>query len=190
MIRLTPVVKNLIIICVGVFILNMFIPGLTDRLALYQIGTPSFKPYQLFSYMFAHGSTGHIFFNMLMFAFIGPHLEMVWGFKRFLKFYLFCGIGAAVIYMLLEYVINQGFGGSMVGASGAIYGLLMAYGVLYPENEFKLMLPPISIKGKYLVIVLGVSAWIFDRSGRTAHFAHLGGAVAGFVALRFGLLND
>ena len=189
MIRLTPVVKNILIICVAVFILQRLFHGLPD-LALHSIQTSQFRPYQFLTYMFAHGDFGHLFFNMLTFAFIGAHLEMVWGVKRFLKFFLVTGLGAGIIYMALEILWNPGFAGSMVGASGALYGLLMAYGVLYPENEFRLLFPPVSIKGKYLVFILGVFAWLSDDSGRVAHFAHFGGAVTGFLVLRLGLLND
>lgn len=193
MIRLTPVIKNIIIICVGVNILQRIMPALTSYLAIYPIATPFFKPYQLFTYMFAHsteGIFGHLFFNMLTLAFLGPQIEEVWGFKRFLKYFLITGIGAAVIYLGLEYLINPTTTTPMLGASGAIYGVLIAYAFLYPETELRFLFIPFGIKGKYLAIVLGVAGWLFDRSGTTAHLAHLGGAVAGFLTLRFGLLDD
>jgi membrane associated rhomboid family serine protease len=168
------------------------IPGLTGYLAIYPIATPDFRPYQLFTYMFAHSThgIGHLFFNMLTLAFLGPQIEEVWGFKRFLKYFLITGIGAAVIYLGLEYIINPSNTTAMLGASGAIYGVLMAYAFLYPETELRFLFLPFGIKGKYLAIVLGVAGWVFDRSGTTAHIAHLGGAVTGFLTLRFGLLDD
>jgi membrane associated rhomboid family serine protease len=192
MMRLTPAVKNIIIICVGVYILQRIVGGLSEYLMLYRFGTPDFRPYQLFSYMFAHDprGIGHIFFNMLTFAFMAPQIEEVWGFKRFLKYFLLTGIGAGVIYLGLEYLIDPYGTAPMLGASGALYGVLMAYAFLYPDMDIRLMFPPVSIKGKYLAIVLGVFGWISDPSGQVAHFAHLGGAVAGFLILRFGLLND
>jgi membrane associated rhomboid family serine protease len=192
MFRLTPVVKNLIFICVGVFILQKIFPGLyiTERLALWKLGTENFRPYQLFTYMFAHGSVGHLFFNILTFAFMGAQLEMIWGFKRFLMYFLITGIGASIFYVLIEFFLDPAGMGLMVGASGAIYGMLMAYGFLYPDVEIQLLIPPIPVKAKYLVIVLGVFAYLLDSSGQVAHLAHIGGAIVGFLVLRLGLLRD
>lgn len=192
MFRLTPVVKNLIFICVAVFILDKIFSGfyLTERLALWKISTDMFRPYQLFTYMFAHGSAGHLFFNMFTFAFLGAQLETVWGFKRFLSYFLITGIGAAVVYLLIEILLNPMSGGSMVGASGAIYGMLLAFGFLYPNMEVQLIIPPIPVKAKYLALILGVFAYMMDTSGQVAHFAHFGGAVVGFLVLRLGLLRD
>jgi membrane associated rhomboid family serine protease len=187
MFRLTPVVRNIIIICVVLFIIEAIrLFPLSYYMALYKIGTGQFRPYQLFTYMFAHGSFGHVFFNMLTLAFMGPTLEMVWGFKRFLSFYLITGIGAAVIYMLIEFFLNPLSGGVMVGASGAIYGMLTAFGMLYPDMQIQLLIPPIPIKAKYLVIFTGVLTFVMDRSGQVAHFAHLGGAIIGFILVRTG----
>jgi membrane associated rhomboid family serine protease len=192
MLRFTPVVKNIIFICVGVFILqNVFSrAGVTEYLALWPLRSDYFRPYQLFTYMFAHGGIGHLFFNMLMFSFMGTQLEMIWGFKRFLMYYLITGIGAAVVYVLVEYFLNPAGMGSMIGASGAIYGVLLAYGVLYPDVEIQLLIPPIPVKAKYLVIVLGVFTYLMDSSGRVAHLAHMGGAIVGFLVIRLGLLRE
>jgi membrane associated rhomboid family serine protease len=124
---------------------------------------------------------------------MGPALEEVMGFKRFLKYYIITGIGAAIIYLAFEHFLNPGSTTHMVGASGAIYGILMAYAFIFPDLEVRMLFIPIPIKGKYLAIVLGVFAFLYERAqggGNTAHFAHLGGAVTGFVALRFGLLKD
>jgi membrane associated rhomboid family serine protease len=187
MLNITPLIKNIIFICVGVFIVQKLFPGiqLPERMALYKIGTNLFRPYQLFTYMFAHGGIGHLFFNMMALAFLGSYLEMVWGFKRFLTYFLATGIGAALIYVVIEYFLNPAGYGMMVGASGAIYGILMAYGMLFPEKELSLMFPPITVKGKYLVIVMGVFTYLIDISGQVAHLAHLGGAVVGFVMMKF-----
>jgi len=192
MYRLTPVVKNLIFICTAVFIFQAIFPelGITSLLALHEIGTDRFRPYQLFTYMFAHGDLGHLFFNMLTFAFMGAQLEMVWGFKRFLSYFLITGIGAAIVYVLIKFMFTPDSMGSMVGASGAIYGMLMAYGFLYPDMEIQLLIPPIPVKAKYLVIVLGLFAYLVDSSGKVAHLAHIGGAVVGFLVLRLGLLRE
>lgn len=187
MFNITPLVRNIIFICIAVFIVQKLLPGLylPQRMALYKIGTDLFRPYQLFTYMFAHGTLGHLFFNMMALSFMGSYLEMVWGFKRFLTYFIVTGIGASLIYVAIEYFLSPASGGSMLGASGAIYGILMAYGMLFPEREMSLMFPPISVKGKYLVLVIGVFTYLTDVSGQVAHVAHLGGAVVGFIMLKF-----
>ncbi len=187
MFNITPLIRNIIFICIAVFIVQRFFPGLylTQRMALYKLGTADFRPYQLFTYMFAHGSLGHLFFNMMGLAFIGSYIEMVWGFKRFMTYFIATGIGAAIIYLFLEYYLDRGQGGVMLGASGMIYGILVAFGMMFPDREFALMFPPINVKGKYMAIVLGVFAYMTDVSGEVAHFAHLGGGVIGFILLRF-----
>ncbi|HMJ69987.1 MAG TPA: rhomboid family intramembrane serine protease [Cyclobacteriaceae bacterium] len=186
MLSLTPLIRNIIFICVGVFLAQTFLANLyvTEYLQLYKIGTPYFRPYQLFTYMFAHGSMSHIFFNMLTLAFMGPALEMVWGQQRLLLYYIATGVGAGLIYVGVEYFLNPVGGGAMLGASGAIYGLLMGYGLMMPDREIQLMLPPISIKAKYLVFVVGGITYAFDRSGTVAHLAHFGGAFVGFLMIK------
>jgi|APTNR8051073442_1049403.scaffolds.fasta_scaffold00018_131 membrane associated rhomboid family serine protease len=200
MFRLTPVVRNLIIINVIVFlgqaispqidIGSCFGPGysrgedlLTAYLALFNVHTSCFKPYQLFTYMFAHGGMMHIFFNMIALAFMGPILESFWGQKKFLLFYIITGIGAAAFSVGIDLILGGG-AGSMLGASGAIYGLLMAFGMIFPNMEVQLLIPPIPIKAKYLVFLMGGLTFLMDRSGSVAHFAHLGGAVVGFIVVK------
>jgi membrane associated rhomboid family serine protease len=187
MFYISPLIRNIIFVCIGVFIVQKLLPGflLIERMALWKFGTDLFRPYQLFTYIFAHGSLGHLFFNMMTLAFLGSFLEMVWGFKRFMIYFLATGIGASVIYILLEYFISPGSIGVMVGASGVIYGILMAYGMMYPDRETSLMFPPITVKGKYLVLVIGIFTYLVDVSGEIAHFAHLGGAVVGFAMIKF-----
>jgi membrane associated rhomboid family serine protease len=186
MLSLTPLVRNLIFICVAVFLAQTFLSNLyvTQYLQLYKIGTPYFRPYQLFTYMFAHGGMSHIFFNMLTLAFMGPMLEMIWGQQRFLLYYLATGIGAGLIYLGVEYFLNPTGEGAMLGASGAIYGLLMAFGLMMPERELQLMIPPVRIKAKYLVFVVGGITYLMDRSGQVAHAAHFGGAFVGFLMIK------
>lgn len=184
MFNLTPTVKNLIIINSGVFILQLFIPEVTAYLSLYNVNTPLFKPYQLFTYMFAHGGFVHLFFNMLMLAFTAPVLETFWGSNRFLQFYLITGVGAAVFSVVID-LLTGGGAGAMLGASGAIYGVLMGFGMLFPNLEVMLLIPPIPIKAKYLVFVLGGLTFLMDRSGSVAHFAHLGGIVVAWILIKF-----
>ncbi len=184
MFRLTPVVRNLIIITIIVFVVQLITKDvITHFLALYNQESGYFKPYQLLTYMFAHGGFSHIFFNMLSLAFMGPILESFWGQKKFLLYYLITGIGAALFSLGIDYFLSRG-PGSMLGASGAIYGLLMAFGMTFPNMEVQLLIPPIPIKAKYLVFLLGGLTFLMDRSGSVAHFAHLGGAVVGFIVVR------
>jgi membrane associated rhomboid family serine protease len=191
MLRLTPVVKNLVIINVVIFLVDSFMSGLhlMEYLALWNVRTEYFQPYQLFTYMFAHGGFMHIFFNMLALSFMGPILETYWGPKRFLLFYMITGIGAGVFNILVDLFFGAGSFGLMMGASGAVYGVLTAFGVLFPNMEIMLLIPPIPIKAKYLVLILGgiaiYSGFNSSPGDNTAHFAHLGGIVVAFILLQF-----
>ena len=203
MLRLTPVVRSLIIINVLVFLVQMIAPTrdfgyclgagfpyshpndvITGFLSLWNIKTDCFKPYQLFTYMFVHGGFSHIFFNMLSLAFMGPILENYWGTKQFTVFYVVTGIGAGVFNIFVDYFFGVGSFGLMMGASGAIYGILMGFGMLFPNMEIQLLIPPIPLKAKYLVLVLGGLNFMLDRSGGVAHFAHLGGVVFAFILIK------
>ena len=192
MLRLTPVVKNLLIINVAVFLLEMFssIP-IVNYLSLWNVRSANFQPYQLFTYMFVHSpnSFTHIFFNMLGLVFFGPILETYWGTKRFLLFYIIAGIGAAVFNVLVDLFFGAGSFGLMLGASGAIYGVLTAFGMIFPNMEIMLLIPPIPIKAKYLVLILGgmaIYSGISNNPGdNVAHFTHLGGIVVAFILVQF-----
>lgn len=200
MFRLTPVVRNLLIINVVVFIAQSISPQVdigycfgypgqlsddvvTSYIALFNVHTSCFKPYQLFTYMFAHGGFSHIFFNMLSLAFLGPILESFWGQNKFIIFYIVAGLGGSAFSVGLDLFTGNPVG-FMVGASGAIYGLLAAFGMIFPNMEVRLLFPPIPIKAKYLVFLLGALTFMMDRSGTVAHFAHLGGAVIGFIVVK------
>lgn len=149
--------------------------------------------WQLFTYMFLHGNVLHLFVNMLFLWVFGAELERVWGWPRLLSYYLTCGIGAGLFHLVfrLHSVVP------VVGASGAVYGLLMAYGLLFPERVITLFLffvLPIQIRAKYLVVLfggmslLGGIGSLFGSEGGIAHLAHLGGMVVGYVYLRRGRL--
>ena len=143
MLRLTPVVRNIIIINVIVFIAQALLPGFTSLLSLWNPKTDEFRPYQLFTYMFAHADFFHIFFNMLVMASTAPILENFWGQKKFLVFYLVTGIGAGVFHLLINlFFFEQITYGSMLGASGTVYGILMGFGMMFPNMEMRLLLPP------------------------------------------------
>lgn len=199
MFRLTPLVRNLIIINVVVFLAQNFLrvsfercpdelryfPGLEGIISLWPIGSCPFAPYQFFTYMFAHGGFMHIFFNMLALASFAPILESYWGDKKFLAFYIATGIGAGIIYAGFNYFFHFGPAGPMLGASGAIYGILMAFGMVFPNLEIMLLFPPIPLKAKYMVFVMGFMTYALDKSGNVAHLAHLGGAVVAFLIISY-----
>jgi len=206
MFRLTPVVKNLIIINVVVFLAQQVFNdlsscilsvngqtgqinlGLTGLLSLWRMDLCPYKPYQFFTYMFAHGGFMHIFFNMLALASFAPILENYWGDKKFLIFYLATGIGAGIIYAVINQFLHptltSDVAPSMLGASGALYGILMAFGLIFPNLEIMLLFPPIPLKAKYMVFVIGGMTFLMDRSGSVAHLAHFGGAFVAFVIIK------
>jgi membrane associated rhomboid family serine protease len=146
-----------------------------------------FQPYQIISHMFMHSSVGHLFFNMLSLFFLGPYVERYLGSKKFLILYLASGFGAVVAHMGVDYYLYiQGALNiiPVVGASGAVYGVLLAFAYLFPDVKLMLLIPPIPVKAKYLA--LGLIAYDLysgvARSGTgIAHFAHLGGAVTGIL---------
>jgi rhomboid-like protein len=190
-----PIVKNLIIINVLVWIAQLVLDKhdesyswLTSKLALLPIGL-GFEPYQIATHMFAHATYDaaghiilyHILFNMFGLWMFGRILENVWGGKRFLIFYLACGVGAAAMHLLVQY-LQQDYS-SAVGASGAIMGIFAAFGYLFPNTELYIMLIPIPVKAKWAVIGLAALDIFggFAGSDGVAHFAHLGGAITGFI---------
>lgn len=197
-----PVVKNLIIAnCVALLATTLlpFGDAIIERFALFNIESPLFHSYQVFTYMFLHGGVSHLFFNMFALWMFGRQLEIELGSQRFLTYYLVCGIGAALLQLGVGYaeyahaVAANGIRSSMyllgiptVGASGAVYGLLLAFGVLHPNNIIMLIFPPIALKAKWFVIIYGLLELFFGISGYqagVAHFAHLGGMLWGLALL-------
>ncbi len=196
--QLPFVVKNLLIINALMLVLTMFARGfMIENLALFYFTSPFFKPFQLISYMFMHGGMGHLFFNMLSLYIFGSVLENVWGSKKFFIYYMVTGIGAGFFNELVMYLqIILSSNPEMteialgriptVGASGAIYGLLLAYGMLFPNNLIQMLFPPIAIKAKWMVLLFGVAELLFGITGTqsgVAHFAHLGGMVFGIILI-------
>lgn len=185
-----PIVKNLMIINALVFLAQSLLDtkyALTFRLALWPVGSPVFEPYQIVTHMFTHGSLGHIFFNMFALWMFGKILENVWGPKRFLLFYLISGIGAAATHLTVEYFL--GGVAPAVGASGAVMGIMVAFGYLFPNTELFILFIPFPIKAKWAVIgyvAIDLFGGIASVSGdNIAHFAHLGGALTGFILVLF-----
>lgn len=198
---LPPVVKNLLIIN-GIFYLATIVLQSSLSIDLYKIfglhyyTSQYFKPWQIITYMFMHGNFGHIFFNMFALWMFGSAIENVWGAKRFLVYYLITGIGAAIChYLIVAYEINfiwnlppnnpyiDGF--NIVGASGAVFGMLLAFGMMFPNSMIYLyfFLP---MKAKWFVIIYGVIELFYGVTGSAdgvAHFAHLGGMLFGFILI-------
>lgn len=156
-----------------------------------------FRPWQLVTYMFMHADFSHLFFNMFSLWMFGRTLEMEMGWKRFLIYYMICGVGAALFQMGIAQIdlatlevgsIAWGkyMGTSTVGASGAIFGLLLAFGMLHPNAMISLIFPPITLKAKWFVVIYGVLELFLGVSGTmsgVAHFAHLGGMFWGWLLL-------
>lgn len=235
---LPPVVKNIIMINILMLLAAYAVQSvmglslgsenlyLNTKLGIYFPKSEQFMPIQILTHMFMHGGLWHIFFNMYALFIFGPILEHVWGPKRFLIFYMVCGLGAALTHesvIFLQYnhlvhsinpenvraVINDGtayfqqgkvftdpdmqklqilLNTPTVGASGAIFGVLLAFGVLFPNTQLMLLLPPIPIKAKYLVAGYGALELylaISQPGSDIAHAAHLGGMLFGYILIRY-----
>jgi len=188
----TPILRGLLVANVGVFLFEMFFGKLrfsgvpidfyiAKYLYLWPLGSGNFYPWQLFSYMFLHGSFTHLALNMLIFWMFGSQFEVIWGPKKFLIYYFLCGLGGAVAHLLISPLL----GGSapLLGASGAIYGFLIAYGLLFPDQlVFVFFLIP--MKAKYAIgIFVALEFMSVGAADNIGHLAHLGGAVAGLIYL-------
>jgi membrane associated rhomboid family serine protease len=192
----TPWVKRIIFACAGVYFLQVVLGTLAPRLAAYLVTYFSLIPasvthgliWQVVTYSFLHGGIWHLLINMLTLWMFGSQEEQDWGSRRFLEFYVFCVVGAALVTICVAYI---GWGmtpeTATVGASGGIYGLLLAYGMLYGDRELFLFPIPVAIKAKYLVgiliFIVLISAFQPSQGG-VANFAHLGGLLFGFIYLK------
>lgn len=184
-----PVVLNLIIINVLIFMATALLPKAANAIMEYcalSLGTPFFHVYQFITYMFLHANFEHIFFNMFALWMFGRTLEYELGQKRFLTYYMVCGIGAALIQYLTALAFGE-FPLVLVGASGAVMGLLLAFGVLHPNAVIMLLIPPIPMKAKWFVVIYGVIELFLGWRGvgNVAHFAHVGGMLWGFLLLQW-----
>jgi membrane associated rhomboid family serine protease len=180
-------IKLLLIVNFAIFLLqflglnNLFISYFALRpVSLYTM----YAVWQLVTYMFIHGDFFHILFNMLALWMFGRDLEEAWGRDRFLRFYFFCGVGAGVCVVLANYLLPWGNPLSVtLGASGAIYGILLASAIMWPTRivYFNFLFP---IQMKYLVLIYGVIAFVSARESGVSHFAHLGGLLFGWIFLK------
>jgi len=183
---LTPVVKNLMIIMGAVFLLQMLVRG---RFELYfgLVSILVWRKYflwQLLTYNFLHGDFFHIFFNLFSLWMFGGELENYWGSKKFLFYFLFCGIGAGIFTVV--FTPDQFI--PVIGASGAIYGILLAFAWLFPNRPIMLIFFPIPIPAKYMVIIFGLIELFSSSSGTgggIAHLTHLGGLAFGFFYVAY-----
>ena len=180
-------VKHIILINVLMLVLTYLNNPLMSKWFALNPITFLWKPWQLVTYMFMHGGLGHLFFNMYTLFIFGSVLENVWGTKKFLTFYFVTGIGAALVNIGVQYL--TGSFALTVGASGAIYGILMGYAMLYPDSRLTLLFPPVSMKAKWFVLIfagiellLGISN---NPADNVAHFAHLGGLIFAFLLIMF-----
>lgn len=149
-----------------------------------------FLPWQLVTYAFLHGSFAHVGFNMLALLMFGAPLEYTWGQRRFVAFYFVCVVGAGLCQLAVaSWAVAQGGGAyPTVGASGGIFGLLLAYGMLFPNQRVMLLIPPIPMRARTLVIVYGAIELLMGFTGLqpgVAHFAHLGGMLFGWLLIRY-----
>lgn len=228
---LPPVVKNVIMLNILMLLAyyavrSVFGTDLNSILGLYFPKSDSFRPFQILTHMFMHGGIWHLFFNMYALFIFGQVLEQVWGPKRFLLYYMVCGLGAALVHesvIAFEYsklmkeispenlqlVLDEGaaylaqnkvftdptmqnlqllLNTPTVGASGAVFGILLAFGVLFPNTQLMLLFPPIPIKAKYFVLGYGaIELYLaFTQPGSNiAHAAHLGGMLFGYILIRY-----
>ncbi len=179
--KIPPVVLNLIIINAIVFLAQLVFDStwqLTDRIALYPYNSGLFEPYQLVTHMFAHGGWLHIIFNMYALWLFGSVLERIWGPKKFLIFYLVCGLAAGLTQMFFVST------GAAIGASGAIMGLLAGFAYTFPNTEFYIIPIPFPIKAKWMAAIYACIDLFGGFSGggdNIAHFAHIGGLVMGLI---------
>lgn len=260
MMRITPVVKQLLIINIIFFIGTQLVPGTYELFSMYYPESDKFKIWQPLTHMFMHGGIAHIFFNMFALFSFGSALEHFWGGTKFLFFYISCGLGAALLHTTVNYIqihnllsevaslnlsksdlhllLNADFQSvfdteghllpskmktiletahctqdqfnsivqaamlskvPVVGASGAIYGLLVAFAFMFPMAELGIMFIPIPIKAKYFVpgllavdLFLGFNGQSIFGAGSTgvAHFAHIGGAITGFIMMWYWKKNQ
>ena len=203
---LPTVTKNLIIINVIIFVATLINQEfMIGTFALFYPTSPFFRWWQVVTHMFMHGGFWHIFFNMYTLLIFGGVVERIIGPKKFLLFYFICGFGAVALHLGVEYLqmqaymdgVAQGSAKAMqniemikmtptVGASGAIYGVLMGYAMLFPESRMTLLFPPVTLSAKWMVVIFAaieLFTGVTGISAGIAHFAHLGGMLIGWLMI-------
>jgi membrane associated rhomboid family serine protease len=181
---ISPLTKALMLTCTAVFCLEFFI-RLDFWFALWPLQSGLFFPWQMITYGFLHGSVMHLAFNMFGLWMFGSELERLWGSTRYWQFLLASLLTAAATQLLITWLTGSNV--PTVGASGALYGLLLAFGMLFPNRIIVPLIPPIPMKARTFVIVFGALELVLGLSGSSgvAHFAHLGGMLGGFLMIRY-----
>jgi len=208
-----PIVKNLVIINALMFLATaMFENLMMQSFTLYYPASSNFKIFQLFTHMFMHADFFHLLFNMYALWMFGSMIEKVWGGKKFLYYYLLTGFGAVGLHIFVQWLriqsleaviltgpiwevqqeinqIHQIYATRTLGASGAVFGILLAFGMLFPNTELQLIFPPIRLKAMWFVAIFGVLELFLGISraggGGIAHFAHVGGMLFGIILIRY-----
>ncbi len=180
-----PVTRYLMLICTAVFALSFLLPALELWFALWPLSSGRFLPWQPVSYAFLHGSMFHLFFNMLGLWMFGSELERLWGQKRYLQFLLAGVLAAAAAQLIITWITGARW--PTVGASGGLFALLLAFGMLFPDRIIMPLFPPIPMKARNFVLLFGALELVLGLAGSSgvAHFAHLGGMVGGFLMIRY-----
>ncbi len=190
-----PVIRTLLLVNAGVFLLQMSMDDLlTAYFALWPLdlsgahaayGLPTlFQPWQLVTYAFLHGSALHLLLNMYALWFFGSRMELAWGSRAFALYYFVCVVGAAVVQLLVSSYNGEIY--PTIGASGGVFGVLLAFGMTFPNERLMLLFPPVVLKAKWFVILFGgVELWagVTGMAPGIAHFAHLGGMLFGFFLI-------
>ena len=208
MASIPTVTRNLIIINVIVFIATLINePFMISTFAMFYPTSQYFHSWQILTHMFMHGGFWHILFNMYTLWMFGSVLERMIGEKKFLIFYFVCGLGAAALHTGVEYLQAQSLMAAMadgsttaaqsyaalkstpvVGASGAIYGVIIGYAMLFPQSRLTLLFPPVTLSAKWMVIIFAAMELLFGITGTVvsiAHFAHLGGMLFGWLMIKY-----
>ena len=188
-----PVTTTLIVANVAVYLLQAAAPGLVVLFALWPLaaspataGGVGFEPWQVLTYAFLHGSILHLAFNMFALYMFGGPIERLFDGRRYLTYYVVCVLSAAIVQLLVSSMTGAVY--PTIGASGGVFGLLLAYAIYFPNNRVMLIFPPIPMRARTFVIGYAVLELILGVTGTeegVAHFAHLGGLIGGFVMLRY-----
>lgn len=202
------VTRNLLVINILMFVATLVNEQMMTQLfALFYPTSPFFHWWQYITHMFMHGGWWHIFFNMYALFIFGSVVERIIGERKFLIFYFVCGLGAAALHTGVEYLQAQSYMAQIaqnsqeamaayqalkmtptVGASGAIYGVLIAYAMLFPDSQLTLIFPPVTLSAKWWVLIFAAIELVTGVTGVAsgiAHFAHLGGMLFGFLLIRY-----
>ena len=186
MFSLPPVTQALILINVLAYLLDSLLgDALTAPLALWPLGT-YFMPWQIVTYAFLHGNLTHLLFNMFGVYMFGADLERVWGPRRYLAFYMVSAIAAAIAQLIVSVLTGAAY--PTVGASGAVFGLLLGYAMVFPRRVVVPLFPPIPMRAPIFVALYGGLELFLGVTGTqdgVAHFAHLGGMAGGYLLLRY-----